>query len=137
VRPAALGPSPGNDGPSLTLTIPLDKLGPVQVNAPPPALVSRINAAHVGLSPDQLVDALREMARDPRFAAEVVSRGKLRAAPPDAIVRFLRQRPAAPTVETDEADDDAALDRRTRSELGLAEPEPKAAPRRHARAGAR
>jgi len=87
----------------LTLTVPL---GPVTIVAPAPALITRRNANHLGLTGDDLVRIVRAMALDPRFRDTVVRRGKtLRGAPPDQILAFLR---SAPPVAGDE-DGDALL----------------------------
>jgi hypothetical protein len=98
----------------VTINIPLDALGPVTVTAPPPALVSRVNAHHVGLDPDVLVRVLRLMSADPTHGPAVIACGKsFRAAPPDAVVAFLRSRssPAEPTpAEPTPVDDDVDRD---------------------------
>jgi len=91
----------------VTIALPLDALGPITVTEAPPALVSRVNAGHVGLDGDEIVRVLRAMRADPRFRDHVISRGKsFRAAPPEAIVAFLR---SAPAIEADPEDVDGDL----------------------------
>jgi hypothetical protein len=94
--------------PSVTIAIPLDALPSVTVTAPPPALVSRLNAAHVGMTGPELVRILRAMRADPRFREAVIVHGKsFRAASPEAIVAYLRAAPArAPADASDDVDDD-------------------------------
>ncbi len=68
------------------------------VVAAPPALITRHNVGHVGLTVRQLLDVLRAMRLEPRFAPEVVSYGKsVRGAPPEAILAFLRTSQALPS----------------------------------------
>jgi hypothetical protein len=82
-------------------------IGPVTVTVAPPALVSKVNAAHLGLKPNELVRVLRAMRADPRFRDHVIARGKsFRAAPPEAIIAFLR---ATPMLE-ERNDDDVDFD---------------------------
>jgi hypothetical protein len=103
-------------GTCLTLSIPLDAIGPLTVTVPPPALVSKVNAAHLGLEPNELVRVLRAMRADPRFRDQVVARGKsFRAAPPEAIIAFLR---ATPMVE-ERNDDDIDLELLRRAGYGV------------------
>jgi hypothetical protein len=94
---------PSAPGPCVTLSIPIDAIGPITVTAPPPALVSKVNAGHLGLETRELVRVLRAMRADPRFRDQVIARGKsFRAAPPDAIIAFLR---ATPFIEERNDDD--------------------------------
>jgi hypothetical protein len=95
------------------------------VVAAPPALITKHNVAHVGLTVRQLLDVLRAMRLDPSFAPEVVSFGKsVRGAPPEAILAFLRTSPTSvfsssaistPANDAAPADDVADL----AAELGL------------------
>lgn len=100
-------PSGSGDGsaPSITVAIPLDALPAVTVTAPPPALVTKRNASHVGMTGPELVRVLRAMRADPRFRDAVVAHGKsYRAASPESIIAYLR---AAPVVKDgDEGGDD-------------------------------
>lgn len=84
-----------SEPPSIAIAIPLAALPAVTVTAPPPALVTKHNADHLGLDRRTLLDVLRAMQRDPRFAHEVIVRGKLRGAPPAAILAFLKATPTA------------------------------------------
>lgn len=97
----------GDGKPSITIAIPLDALPSVTVSASPPALVSRVNAAHVGMEPDELLRILRAMRAHPRFRDAVIVHGKrFRAAAPEAIVAYLRAVPArAPADASDDVDD--------------------------------
>lgn len=80
----------------MTLTVPPISLPAVTVQAAPPLLITRRNAAHLGMSGNELLRILREMRADPRFRDRVISRGKsFRAAPPDAILAFLQAVPVA------------------------------------------
>ena len=93
------GSPPANAGvhPS-TVTIaipPIAVPAHVHVHEAPPALVTKRNAGHVGMTGAELLRVLRAMSADPRFGAEVVRHGKsFRAAPPSAIVAYLRAAPA-------------------------------------------
>jgi hypothetical protein len=100
--------------PSIAIAIPLSALPAVTVTAPPPALVTKYNAEHLGLDRRTLLEVLRGMQRDPRFADEVIVRGKLRGAPPAAILAFLKATPAArmtppPVNDVAPADDVATV----------------------------
>jgi hypothetical protein len=93
--------------PNLTIAIPLHALPAVTVAAPPPALITKRNAAHVGMSGPELVRVLRAMRADPRFREDVIAHGKsYRAAPPEAIVAYLRSVPAPAGEEGGEDGDD-------------------------------
>jgi hypothetical protein len=93
--------------PPVTITLPPITVPAVTLNAPPPALVSRRNADHVGMTGDELVRVLRAMRADPRpeFRDAVIVYGKsFRAAPPAAIVAYLRA--GAVVADDDESGDD-------------------------------
>ncbi len=78
---------------SVTVSIPLASLeaAGVVVHAPPPAMVTKMNCErHLGITERQFLDALRAMRRDPRFAADVIATGKIRGAPPERVLAFLR-----------------------------------------------
>lgn len=80
---------------SVTVEIPLDAIPAVTYTAAPPALITKRNAEHVGMSGPELVRVLRAMRADPRFREAVIAHGKsYRAAPPEAIVAYLRSVPA-------------------------------------------
>jgi hypothetical protein len=102
---------------TMTIAVPSEAM---VVNAAPPALITRHNVAHVGLTARQLLDVLRAMRLDPLFAGEVVSYGKaVRGAPPASLLAFMRAKgsSAAATPANDAApvNDVAAL----AAELGL------------------
>jgi hypothetical protein len=102
-------PATFGDGtaPMVTVAIPLDALPAVTVAAPPPALITKRNAGHLGMTGPELVRALRAMRADPRFRDAVIVHGKsYRAAPPEAIVAYLRAAPPV-TVGADEGADGA------------------------------
>lgn len=105
---------------TISLAIPTDGL---TVHAPPPALVTNRNPEHVGLTRRDLLDVLRDMRREPRFAPEVVIRGKIRGASPAAILAFLREQtglrldPSAPVAANE--DDVETLAAEVRRDLGL------------------
>ncbi|MFO0755065.1 MAG: hypothetical protein U0359_01125 [Byssovorax sp.] len=108
------------------------------VVAAPPALITRHNVGHVGLTVRQLLDVLRAMRLEPRFAPEVVVYGKsVRGAPPAAILAFLRTSQAstssssAPSAPANDAAPDDDVEDLAQS-LGLqrvARPEAKRAGR--------
>ena len=110
-----------------TVEIPADQM---TILAAPPALITRRNADYLGLSSAELLETLRRMRRDGRFASSVIVSGKLRAAPPDAIVDFLRSVPI-PAADAAPEDDDgtAAL----WAELGLEAVPPASRRRRDAK----
>jgi hypothetical protein len=90
----------------MTIALPPISIPAVTVQAAPPALITRRNAGHLGMSGDELVRVLREMRADPRFRDAVIVRGKsFRAATPDAILAFLRATPTAPTNDTSDTGD--------------------------------
>jgi hypothetical protein len=90
---------------TLTFALPLDGLA-VTVQAPPPALVTKRNAGHLGMTGPELVRVLRAMRADPRFRDAVVAYGKsYRAAPPEAIVAFLRTAPPSAANGADAEDE--------------------------------
>ena len=96
----------GNPRATVTTTIAIP-VGDLAITAAPPALVTKRNADHLGLSGAELVKVLRAMRADPRFREAVIVRGKsFRAAPPAAILAYLR---AAPPVEDDGPDKDDLL----------------------------
>lgn len=97
--------SPHSPCAAFTVAIPIEALSGLTVVNPPPALLTRRNADYLGLSSAEFLETLRRMRRDKRFAASVIVCGKLRAAPPDAIVAFLRSVPV-PTVDAAPGDDD-------------------------------
>ncbi|WP_437831925.1 hypothetical protein [Sorangium sp. So ce1153] len=100
-------PATGDGGPpTVTIAIPIDAIPAVTVAASPPALVTKRNASHVGMTGPELVRVLRAMKADPRFRSAVIVHGKsYRAAPPDAIVAYLRAAPPA-AVDRDAGADD-------------------------------
>jgi hypothetical protein len=130
---------------TISLAIPADAL---TIHASPPALVTNRNPEHIGLTRRDLLDLLRDMRRNPSFAAEVVMRGKIRGASPTAILAFLREQTAnasrlldaLPVAANDAAledeDDVDALAAKMRRDLGLARRTPPsrvtASTRRHA-----
>lgn len=76
---------------AMTIALPAIALPAVTVHAAPPALITRRNASHLGMTGGELLRILREMRADPRFRDMVIARGKsFRAAPPDALVAFLK-----------------------------------------------
>lgn len=100
----------------------------------PPALITRRNADHLGLSSAEFLETLRRMRRDKRFGASVIVSGKLRAASPDAIVAYLRSVPVpAADIEADAEDAGVA---KIYEELGL-EAVPEAPAPRRLRGGSR
>src|SRR4051812_40289506 len=73
---------------ALTITLPMQALSGLVVQAPPPALVSsEMGAEYVGLKQPELVEHLGWMARQPRWRALmiVVSQKRRFAAPGDVI----------------------------------------------------
>lgn len=120
--------APASATATISLAIPTDAL---TVYASPPALVTNRNPEHVGFTRRDLLGLFREMKRDPRFAPEVVVRGKIRGASPTAILAFLREqtahasRPvgASPVAANDAAledeDDVEAQATKVRRDLGL------------------
>ena len=87
----------------MTIALPSVALPSVTVQAAPPALITRRNAGHVGMTGNELLRVLREMRAEPRFRDAVIVRGKsFRAATPDAIVAFLRAVPDASTSNASE-----------------------------------
>jgi hypothetical protein len=97
---------PATGAPSLTIAIPLDALPAVTVAAPPPALVTKRNSSHLGMSGPELVRTLRAMRADPRFRETVIAHGKsYRAASPDAIVAYLRAAPPGGASPGDDGGD--------------------------------
>jgi hypothetical protein len=73
-----------------------------------PALITKRNAAHVGMSGQELLRVLRDMSADPRFRDAVIRRGKsFRAAAPSAIVAYLR---AAPSVAVKDGEPEMDLE---------------------------
>ena len=98
-------------GPALaapvTITIPPIALPSVTVQASPPALITRRNADHLGMTADEVLRVLRAMRADPRFREAVIVHGKsYRAAPPDAIIAYLRAAPMTAAKDCDEGGDD-------------------------------
>ena len=113
-------------GPSVTIAIPLDALGPVTVTAPPPALVSSdVGAEYVGCTRAALVEHLSWMARSPRWRDRVIvaSRKRRLAAPAD-VVASMRDRYAPTSTAAPAADDDAALDAALDRDLGIIDAPP-------------
>jgi hypothetical protein len=104
-------PAKGGVHPS-TVTIaipPIEVPAHVHVHEAPPALVTKRNAGHVGMTGAELLRVLRAMSTDPRFGAEVIRHGKsFRAAPPSAIVAYLRAAPS-PAVKEGEPEMDLEL----------------------------
>ena len=91
----------------MTIEIPPITIPSVTVVQAPPVLVTQYNAAHVGMTGPELLRVLRAMRADPRFREDVIVRGKsFRAAPPDAILVYLR---SAPPIAAHEADGDDLL----------------------------
>lgn len=86
----------------------------------PPALITRLNSeAHLGIKGDAYIVLLRDMALDAAFRGEVIKTGKLRAATPEAVIRYLNARPQADEgegVEDEEDGEDSAES--VRRELG-------------------
>lgn len=94
----------------MTFTLPPVHVPAVTVVQSPPALVTKRNAAHVGMSGEELHRVLRAMRADPRFADQVIARGKsFRAAPPAAIVAYLRAAPISNDLERADGPDDGLL----------------------------
>ena len=94
-------------GPSMTFAIPPITIPSVTVVQAPPVLVTQRNAAHVGMTGPELARLLRAMRAHPRFREAVIVRGKsFRAAPPEAILAYLR---SAPPTAASEADGDDLL----------------------------
>jgi hypothetical protein len=120
--------APASASATISLAIPTDAL---TVHAAPPALVTNRNPEHVGLTRRDLLDLFRDMRRNPRFAEEVVMRGKIRGASPTAILAFLREqtahasRPAdvslvaANDTALEDEDDVEAHAAKVRRDLGL------------------
>lgn len=111
---------------SVTIAIPLDAIPAVTYTAAPPALITKRNAEHLGMSGPELGRVLRAMRADPRFREDVIARGKsYRAAPPEAILAYLRSVPAPVAKEADDGDGDDLL-----RELGYERAsQPKGAPK--------
>ena len=73
-----------------------------------PAILTKRNAAHVGMTGPELLRVLRDMRADRRFADRVIVRGKsFRAATPDDVIAYLR---AAPIAASKGEDADDGLD---------------------------
>jgi hypothetical protein len=111
-RASAHGTSPSEVVGPMTIALPAISLPAVTVQAAPPALITRRNAAHLGMSGDELVRVLRDMRADPRFRDAVIARGKsFRAAAPDAVIAFLRAAPAASTRDAgDQSEAETGID---------------------------
>jgi len=94
-----------------TIAIPIDALGleHISVVAAPPALITRLNGDHLGMTGDAVVRALCEMRAHPRYREHVIARGKYRAAPPEAIIAYLREVPEAASEEEDDELDGSLL----------------------------
>ena len=101
IDPGSL-PAKAEERPS-TVTIaipPIAVPAHVHVHEAPPALVTKRNAGHVGMTGAELLRVLRAMSSDPRFRAEVIRHGKsFRGAPPRAILEYLRAAPPAPAKD--------------------------------------
>jgi site-specific recombinase XerD len=97
-------PEPPRRRDRVTLTLPGAALAGFTIQAPP-GLVTVRNAEHLGMTAEELVGVLGAMGADPRFRDHVVQHGKsYRAAPPDAIVAFLRAiQPSGPPEERSNA----------------------------------
>jgi hypothetical protein len=89
-----------------TIAIPAE----VVVQAPPPMLVSRVNADFLGMTPDRMTDVLRAMQRDPKYHEAIVGAGKFRSAPPSAVIAFLRERQLADVPSNGPANDPQAAE---------------------------
>jgi hypothetical protein len=123
-RAAAVHDAAGRE-PALTLTLPVAALAGLTVQAAPPGLITKRNAAHLGMSGAELLRVLRAMLADPRFRDAVVRHGKsFRAAAPEDIIAYLR---AAPLVAAAQAADDG-IDHELLREAGfeMAPPERRA-----------
>ncbi|HSM93420.1 MAG TPA: hypothetical protein VLT47_11090 [Anaeromyxobacteraceae bacterium] len=79
--------------------------------APPPRLVSAVNADYVGLTTAQIKDVLRDMERHPLLGREVFRVGRVRLAPPDAVIRYLETRPRPVASEPEAVDEEAKASR--------------------------
>jgi hypothetical protein len=105
---------------TIALAIPVEAF---TILAAPPALVTNHNPEHVGLTRRVLLAVFREMVGNPRFAPEVVIRGKIRGAPPAAIVAYLREQTAHASrsvqMAPEAANDDDALDAEARRSIGV------------------
>jgi len=122
--PASLAP-PSN----VTVAIPLAAIPAVTVVQAPPAIVTKRNPGHVGMSWPELSRVLRRMAADPRFRDKVIRYGKsFRGAPPDAIVAFLRAAP--PDTMPNGQQDDSAIDLELLDDMGYEQAQGRARGRR-------
>src|SRR5262249_51135584 len=88
-------------GAPTTIMLPAITLPPVVCHAPAPRLISPdVGAEHVGLTREALVEMLREMRADPKWAARVIAPSRKRVmVAPDDLIAFMRERYSA-KVET-------------------------------------
>lgn len=85
----------GRGAASITIAVPMPEAVTV-VQAPPSLVSPDVGAEHVGLTRAGLVDVLRAMRADPRWAPCVIvlSRKRVAAAPED-VIAFMRERYSA------------------------------------------
>ena len=102
VVPAPAAPTTGS---SVTIAIPLDVIPAVTLAQAPPGLITKHNAGHLGMTGARVLRIIRAMGADARFAPAVIRHGKsFRAAPPEAILEYLRTAPAAAAKEDEDLD---------------------------------
>ncbi len=104
--PAIAGARPQHGPPTVTIALPpIAVPAAVHVHEAAPAVVTKHNPGHVGMTAPELLRVLRAMRADPRFRDTVICYGKsYRGAAPADIVAFMRAAAAPLTMGEQEGD---------------------------------